>query len=123
MLFVGQPRSWRVTLTRIRLEIPYNLQPSLKALEAVSFNLKKRFPNIRRNIKFDDAEKDLVLDFCTDPDDDEPWRKVRPAQAKALKKKLAKDAGGSVNVSDDELGQMLKIGSQYRKGRSKGTMK
>ena len=62
----------------IRLEIPTSLQPSLKALETVSFHLKKKHPKLRRNIKFDDAEMDLVLDFSTDPDFGAPWRKVRP---------------------------------------------
>ena len=52
----------------IRLEIPSFLQPSLKALEAVSYNLKKKNPDIKRNIKFDDGEMDLVLDFCLSPE-------------------------------------------------------
>ena len=56
----------------IRLEIPQYLQPSLKSLEAVSYALKKKFPGIRRNIKFDDEKLDLVLDFCTDPGADSP---------------------------------------------------
>ena len=47
----------------IRLEIPHSLQPSLKALEAVSYKLKQKYPDIRRNIKFDDQEKDLILDL------------------------------------------------------------
>ena len=93
----------------IRLEIPNDLQASLKALEAVSFNLKKKYPNMRHNIKFDDSERDLVLDFCTDPNANKPWKKVRPAQAKALRKKLAKGNGGTGDVSDEELGRMLSV--------------
>ena len=48
----------------IRLEIPRYLQSSLKSLEAVSFALKKKNPEMKRNIKFDDDYMDLVLDFC-----------------------------------------------------------
>ena len=63
----------------IRLEIPPFLQTSLKSLESVSYAIKKKFPSTRRNIKFDDEHLDLVLDFCTDPsDDDQSWKKVRP---------------------------------------------
>ena len=80
-----------------------------QALEAVSFHLKKKYPEIRRNIKFDDAEKDLVLDFCTDPSANGSWKKVRPAQAKALRKKLTRENGGTMDVSDDELGRMLSV--------------
>ena len=85
----------------MRLEIPHFLQGSLKALEAVSYNLKKKHPGIRRNIKFDDGEMDLVLDFCTNPDDSDA------AQAKLLKKTIGKKSGKTVEVTSDELEQML----------------
>ena len=52
----------------IRLEVPGFLQPSLKALEAVSFRLKQKNPKMRRNVKFDEAVMDLVLDFSLDPE-------------------------------------------------------
>ena len=91
----------------IRLEIPFALQPSLKALESVSYRLKQKYPDIKRNIKFDDDEKDLVLDFCTDPSSEAPWRKVRPAQAKAMKKKLGGGGSQSLAVTEDELNQMI----------------
>ena len=38
----------------VRLEIPHGLQSNLKALESVSYNLKKKYPDLRRNIKFDE---------------------------------------------------------------------
>ena len=93
------------------LEVPHFLQPSLKALETVSYNLKQKHPGIRRNIKFDDGEQDLVLDFCTNPgDDDARWRRVRPDQAKILKATIGKKPGKSVEVSSDELERMLDVG-------------
>ena len=91
----------------MRLEIPRSLQPSLKALEDVSFHLKMKFPNIRRNLKFDDGDLDLVLDFCTDPAKNTPWRKVRPQQAKEMKKKLGMQSGRAVDVSSQELDNLL----------------
>ena len=66
----------------IRLEIPRALQNSLKSLEAVSYALKKKNPEMKRSIKFDDDRMDLVLDFCLDPDNGAPWRKLHPEQAK-----------------------------------------
>ena len=47
----------------MRLEIPEHLRPSLRNLESVSYDLKKRNPNLKRNKKFDDAVMDLVLDI------------------------------------------------------------
>ena len=96
----------------IRLEIPGHLQTSLKALEAVSFGLKQ--PKMRRNVKFDDAELDLVLDFSLDPDGGAPWRKIRPAQAITAKAKLGKSGAGEVN--DDELDTMLSAGGSGNGG-------
>ena len=51
----------------MRLELPRRLQPSLKALESVSYALKQRNKEMKRNIKFDDEAMDLVLDFNTNP--------------------------------------------------------
>ena len=92
----------------IRLEIPHYLKPSLKALEAVSFNLKKKNDKIRRNIRFDDGDMDLILDFNTDPDGDGVWRRVTAAQAKSMKSKVG-GAGPSrtAALTDQELEDML----------------
>ena len=91
----------------IRLEVPRFLQPSLKSLEAVSYALKQKHPAMRRNIKFDDAELDLVLDLCLDPSDPDPkWKKIRPAQA-ALFRAKATSGARSEEMSTDDLGRML----------------
>ena len=66
----------------IRLEIPEHLRPSLRSLESISFDLKKRVPGMKRNIKFDDAVMDLVLDVKLG--DDKPWQKIRPENARAV---------------------------------------
>ena len=73
----------------------------------MSFHLKKKHPEMKRNFKFDDAEQDLVLDFSIDPDGGAPWRKVRPSQAKVIKERLAKKSGAPVEVTSDELVKIL----------------
>ena len=88
----------------IRLEIPYSLQKSLKALEALSYNLKKKHPRIRRNIRFDDLEKDLVLDFNTDPDGNN-WRRAAAAQAIQMNSQFAK--GRTDKVTSTALMSLL----------------
>ena len=91
----------------IRLEIPYSLQSSLKALEFVSFHLKKKNPEIRRNIKFDDQLMDLVLDFNTNPANPDGWKKVTAEQAKLMKTKITAATGRSSEITNDELGGLL----------------
>ena len=91
----------------IRLEVPRGLQPSLKALEAVSYSLKQKNSNIRRSIKFDNASLDLVLDFNTDPDGSGVWRRVTAAQAKQMRGKIGRPAGGAAHITDAELEGMM----------------
>ena len=93
--------------TGMRLEIPYNLQPSLKALEAVSFNMKQKNSKIRRSIKFDDQAMDLVLDFNVDPDGDGAWRQVTAEQAKKMRAKIQAKGGRAAADTDDELDGLM----------------
>ena len=95
----------------IRLEIPRGLQDSLKALEAVSYALKKKNPGLKRNIKFDDDCLDLVLDFCIDPEGGAPWRKLRPEQARVAKRKMIGPSTEAMQVGADELDGLLGSGS------------
>ena len=93
--------------TGIRLEIPQAMQPSLKALEAISYHLKQRHPGMKRNIKFDDHKMELVLDFNTDPDGTGGWRQVDAGQARQMKTKIRAAEGRTTAVSDQELDTML----------------
>ena len=91
----------------IRLEIPYYLQPSLKALESVSYNLKSKNDKIRRSIKFDDVKMDLVLDFNVDPEGSGAWRRITADQAKKMKSKINRTAGQAHEMTDQELDDMM----------------
>ena len=52
---------------------------SLRALELVAFGRKKKYPKLKRNVKFNDEMQDLVLDIKLD--ENSTWRKIRPDQA------------------------------------------
>ena len=49
----------------------------------MSFNLKKKNPDMKRNIKFDDELMDLVLDVKFN--EHATWKKIRPQQAAAAR--------------------------------------
>lgn len=91
---------------RIRLEIPYVLQSGLKLLESVSYHLKKKYLGIKRNIKFDDGEMDLILDFNIDPDLSRTWRRITPQQASDMKKHLNTN-DQTLTMTDSELEDLL----------------
>lgn len=81
----------------IRLEIAHHLVANFNALSSASFRLKNKHPNCKRNIKYDDENFDLVLDFKTS--EDARWRKLRPQQARELLRETG-DAAEEVSTAD-----------------------
>ena len=69
----------------IRLEIPQHLRPEFKLLENHGNNIRNMYgPNVKRSIRFDDAECSLVLNMKLSADD--PWVSVSVEQARETKK-------------------------------------
>ena len=89
----------------VRLELPNHLKSAMKALQSVSYELKTKFPEARRNVLFDDETMDLVLDFCTR--EGEPWKRLNSAQASARKKKKPAESGSKSSLRDGELESLL----------------
>ena len=88
----------------VRLEIPNHLRSAMKALQTVSYELRQRNQEARRNILFDDNAMDLVLDFQLQPT--APWRRVSSAQAKAKREKFVGPTS-NLAIGDDELDNIL----------------
>ena len=84
----------------LRLDISDNLRVSLRALESVAFGLKKKYPKLKRNVKFNDEMQDLVLDVKLD--ENSTWRKIRPDQALMAKNSLP-DEEDELEVDSVEL--------------------
>ena len=82
----------------MRLEIPRHLQSDFSILERLSYTLKSKHSDIKRNIKYDDAFQGLVLDFCVGGE----WKTVRPRQARkvTLAAKSASSAAQKVSMAD-----------------------
>ena len=49
----------------VRLELPNYLKTAISALQHVSYEIKQKFPESRRNVLFEDDTMELVLDFTT----------------------------------------------------------
>ena len=91
---------------RIRLELPNHHKSAMKAIQAVSFEIKSKFPEARRNVLFDDESLDLVLDFCLG--EGKQWKRMTSAQAME-RKKTQKQTGnlGRMALHDGEIGELL----------------
>ena len=80
----------------------------MKALQQVSYNIKQKHQNARRNILYEDDSLDLVLDFCLG--EGQPWRRLSSGQAKSKAKVVSGKLPGREAVGDDELDLILGSG-------------
>ena len=87
----------------MRLQIPAHLQTDFHTLMNLSYDLKKRYPGLKRNVKFDEDDFGLFMDLKLDDEGD--WQRVKPAQARAANKKRGKDKRKTLD--EDELQSLL----------------
>ena len=92
----------------MRLHIPDHLQKQFKALMNLSYDLKRKHVNMKRNIKFDDSSLGLYLDVQIDPDDE--WKRIDPEQANegtrgTRTESGRRQAGGPPGAEGRRLGQ------------------
>ena len=69
----------------MRLQVPDHLQKDFRALMNLSFDLKKKHPHLKRNVKFDEDEEGLFMDLKLKNDGE--WQRVKPVHALAASKR------------------------------------
>ena len=87
----------------MRLHIPDHLQKEFHALMNLSFDLKKKHPLLKRNIRFDEDDGGLFMDLKLNTESD--WKRVKPDQAINANKKRRQPR--TVNLDVDELQSLL----------------
>ena len=88
----------------VRHELPDFLKTAMKDLQSLSYELKQKFTEARRNVRFDDDNMDLVLDFTTG--EGEPWKRISSKQARA-RRRLGSGAGSERVIDDAEIEEIL----------------
>lgn len=88
----------------VRLEVPDHLWPSFRVLQDLAFELKQKNPKLRRNVLFDDANRDLKMDFSNDAT---TWKTVLPDEARRSLARCRPTRARKLSVSADELDQLL----------------
>ena len=74
----------------------------MRSLQSMSYEIRTRHEESRRNILFDDDEMDLVLDFSIGGG---PWRRVTAMQARSKSKRGG--LSSKTTVDDMELDEIL----------------
>ena len=65
----------------IRLHVPGHLLTNFKLLENLGYQMRAVDSSVRRIIKFDDQNLDLIMDVKIRDN----WKRIRPAEARAAK--------------------------------------
>ena len=63
----------------IRMEVPHFLRSDFQVLQNLSYKMKMANKDMKRSLKFDDANLGLVLDIQLPGED---WKRIRPDQAR-----------------------------------------
>ena len=76
----------------MRLEVPDVLQTNFRALENLDNKLKRKYKNLKRNVKLDDYRLDVVMDVKLHENAD--WSTILPENAIEAGKDLPDDRSG-----------------------------
>ena len=87
----------------MRLHVPDHLQKAFKALMNLSYDLKKKNNDLKRNIKFDEDTLSMFMDIQTKAGGD--WRRVDADRA--IKMTAGRRATVVTAIGEDELDEML----------------
>ena len=83
----------------IRIEVPSHLRANFRHLDNLCFELKKKYPQLKRNIRFDDDKLDLFADVLFE--EGKKWKKMLPEACREAKIGLVES--GAVDDESREL--------------------
>ena len=89
----------------MRLHLPNHLQKDFKALMGLSYDMKKKNPDLKRNVKFDEDDLGLFMDVQMRKDG--PWRRIKPEQARRAIETSGSRRNGPDNMQADEIAGFL----------------
>ena len=96
--------------TGVQLEAPDHLRSHYQAFQKLGFHIKKKHPALKRNVKFDDINKALVMDIRTSPEAD--WKTVLYSDAKNLLKRAKIDSSRLEKRELDSLVELAGTGNK-----------
>ena len=101
----------------VQLEPPDHLRGQYQSYQKLAFQMKKKFPQLRRNVKFLDAELSLTMDVLTAPGG--TWKAVVYEDAKSI---LAKSRVRTESMSLEELEGSVDLGPGGPRKRRRQTL-
>ena len=96
----------------MKLHLPDHLQRDFQTLMNLYFDLKKKNPELKRNVKFDEEDRNLYMDIRLK--EGAEWRRVKPKQAEAANRKRKNN--NTKDIEQDELTGLLESSSDSESG-------
>ena len=87
----------------LRIHVPGFLQESFNSLQSLGFHMKQKEAEVRRSVKFDDEQFDLVMDIKIDGN----WKRITAEQAKEISKQNPEISSGPERMSNDDITSFL----------------
>ena len=95
----GQERS-----AGAQLEPPDHLRGHYQAFQSLAWQMKRRSPHLKRNVKFQDEDQSLIMDVKTSSE--APWKTIFYADAKAV---LGRTRHRSNSLSREQLAALVRV--------------
>ena len=89
----------------MRLHVPDHLQKAFRALMNVSFDLKKRNPDLKRSVKFSDDDMSLYMDVQLQRDGE--WRRIEQDHAIKITADRPRKGNAPGAIGERELATLL----------------
>ena len=90
----------------MRLHVPDHLQKVFRSLMNLSFDMKKKHPDLKRSVKIDEETLNLYMDIQTAAD--KGWRRVEAGQAIKADGRRQRNGGSAPTLlGDDEIEGLL----------------
>ena len=90
-----------------RIQVPGYLMDNFRALEAVGYSMKKAGKDVKRSIKYDDNNRDLIMDIKIGED----WMRITPDEARAVARDNPDIKTGPKKLNRQDISRFLSTGS------------
>ena len=97
----------------MQIEPPDHLRSHYQLFQKLAYQLKKKYPNLRRSIKFSDIDKCLSMDVLLSRD--AQWRTIAFEDARSILRKVSRTRTESVTL--EELEEMVDVAPGGRRKR------
>ena len=103
--------------TGVQIEAPDHLRSHYQAFQRLAFQMKRKHPSLRRNVKFFDADLSLIMDVKVSVDSD--WKSIMYEQAREI---LKKSRARTESFTLEELETMADVEPRGQKKRRRETL-